>query len=68
MLQRYIELIQLMKQNSVCTKSQLAQQYGVAYGTFSKWIKEIPNLSLGPGQRVLTPKQIEIITLHLGEP
>lgn len=57
-----------MKQISVCTKSQLAQQYGVTYGTFSKWLKIVPDLVLTPGQRILTPKQIELIVQHLGEP
>lgn len=50
------------------TKSQLAKQYKVHYNTFIKWIKTIPELKLSPGQRVLTPKQVEIIYFHLGEP
>jgi hypothetical protein len=50
------------------TKKELAYQYGVSVQTFVKWIKEIPNLHLSPFQKIFTPKQIEIIFNHLGEP
>ena len=50
------------------TKGQLAKQYNVHYNTFIKWIKKIPELNLSSQQRVLTPKQVETIYKHLGEP
>ena len=48
------------------TKKQLAIDYGVSYTTFLKWIKNIPELQLDPKQRLLTPKQIDIIYETLG--
>lgn len=50
------------------TKTQLAQQYKVHYNTFIKWLKLIPDLGLTDKQRILTPKQVQIIYNHLGEP
>ncbi len=50
------------------TKTQLAQLYKVNYNTFIKWLKMIPDLGLTPKQRILTPKQVQIIYNHLGEP
>ena len=53
-----------MKQS--LTKKQLSIIYGVSYSTFLKWIKNIPELKLDPKQRLLTPKQIDIIYESLG--
>lgn len=50
------------------TKSQLANQYKVHYTTFIKWLKMVPDLKLSPRQRLLTPKQVQNIYDHLGEP
>lgn len=50
------------------TKSKLAKLYGVHPSTFNNWIKKIPNLKLMPNQRIFTPRQVEIIYNHLGEP
>ena len=50
------------------TKTQLAKQYKVNYSTFSKWLKMIPELQLDAKLRILTPKQVQIIYNHLGEP
>lgn len=50
------------------SKRELASQYGISVQTFSKWIKEIPNLNLKRCQKIFTPKQVELITLHIGEP
>ncbi len=50
------------------TKTQLAKQYKVNYNTFIKWLKLIPELGLTPKQRILTPKQVQLIYNHLGEP
>ena len=51
---------------TACTKSQMAQSYGVHLSTFNKWISLIPDLDLRDGQRVLTPKQVSKIIEHLG--
>lgn len=56
-----------MKANTA-TKTQLAAQYKVHYNTFLKWLKMIPELNLDSKQRILTPKQVQIIYNHLGEP
>jgi len=50
------------------TKKEMAKKYCVSYNTFICWIKNIPELKLFERQRVLTPRQIEIITDALGEP
>ena len=50
------------------TKTELAKKYGVHYNTFLNWLKRIPELKLNSKQRVLTPKQVELIFRHLGEP
>lgn len=50
------------------TKTKLSKKYKVAYNTFIKWIKKIPGLNLDPKQRVLTPKQVQQIIEHCGEP
>ncbi|MEJ7821513.1 MAG: DUF4248 domain-containing protein [Chitinophagaceae bacterium] len=50
------------------TKTQLAKQYKVHYSTFIKWLQLIPDLNLSTKQRSLTPKQVQLIYNHLGEP
>lgn len=50
------------------SKTQLAIAYGVHFNTISKWLKKIPDLELSTKQRILTPKQVELIYKHLGEP
>lgn len=50
------------------TRSVLAAQYNVSLPTFRKWLVKIPDLELSDNQRTLTPKQIEKIMIHLGEP
>ena len=50
------------------TKTDLARLYNVHYDTFKKWLEMIPDLGLNPSQRMLTPKQVEKIFAHLGEP
>jgi hypothetical protein len=59
--------MELDKQSRI-TKSQLALWYGVHISTFKTWLKPIKGLDLREGQRVLTPKQVELILTHLGEP
>ena len=50
------------------TKSQLARRFKISIPTFNKWLLLIPNLFIIPNQRIFTPKQVEIIINHLGEP
>jgi hypothetical protein len=50
------------------TKKQLSKKYKISYNLFMKWIKNIPELDLRTNQRILTPKQIEIIHSVLGLP
>ena len=50
------------------TKTQLAKLYKVHYSTFKKWLDKVPDLNLSHGQRILTPKQVQKIYAHLGEP
>ncbi len=49
-------------------RTELAQKYKVSIPTLNKWLVLIPNLSLMENQRIFTPKQVEIIINHLGEP
>jgi hypothetical protein len=52
-------------------KYELASQYGMTLNTFSAWLKKIPGLpEIGyyPRLKLLTPKMIERIKDHLGEP
>ena len=48
------------------TKSQLAEKYGVHYTTLKRWLSTVPGLNLIPGQRILTPAQVELVLRHLG--
>jgi len=50
------------------SKTQLAQLYKVHYNTFIKWLKLVPGLKLDKKQRIFTPKQVQQIFDHLGEP
>ena len=50
------------------SKTELARMYNVHYDTFKKWLKSVPDIDLKPAQRILTPKQVEKIFNHLGEP
>lgn len=50
------------------SKTELARMYEVHYDTFKKWLQNVPDLELKQGQRILTPKQVEKIFNHLGQP
>jgi hypothetical protein len=50
------------------SKTALAKKYKVHYTTFKKWLELIPNLNMNPNIRTLTPRQVELIYTHLGEP
>jgi hypothetical protein len=58
----------MQKEASSITKSALAVQYNIHVNTLREWLKDVPNLELKPFQKVLTPKQLEIIYGHLGKP
>jgi len=53
---------------SILTKKNLAKKYGVHQNTFAKWLKQVPELNINSKQRILTPKQVEIIYEALGKP
>lgn len=50
------------------TRRQLAREYGVSYDTLNKWLAKVPGLTLEKYQCLLSPKQLELIYNHLGEP
>lgn len=50
------------------TRKMLALLYEVSYNTFKRRLAEIDKLDISKHQRVLTPKQIEVIFDRLGEP
>lgn len=50
------------------TRTQLAREYKVDYGTFNSWLNDIDGLNLHPKRRLLTPKQVKMIYDHLGTP
>jgi hypothetical protein len=49
-------------------RTELARKYKVSLPTFNKWLGLISNLVLIENQRIFTPKQVELIINHLGEP
>jgi hypothetical protein len=53
---------------SSITKSALAVQYNIHVNTLREWLKDVPNLQMKPFQKVLSPKQLELIYEHLGKP
>ena len=53
---------------TTASKTQLAIQYKVSYNTFIKWLRMIPELEINRKTRLLTPKQVQMIYNHLGEP
>lgn len=53
---------------SSITKSALAVKYNIHVNTLREWLKSVPNLEMKPFQKVLNPKQLELIYEHLGEP
>ena len=57
-----------MKSQKTASKSELARLYKVHLNTFSKWLKSVPGLDLKRYQRILTPKQVQLVFEHLGEP
>lgn len=50
------------------SKSQLSKRYKVSLPTLNSWLKLIPDLQLVKNKRILTPKQVEKVFNHLGEP
>jgi hypothetical protein len=59
----------------IWSKSELAEAYGITLDTLQKWVKPVcdkpENIDFFKGYhdaRLITPKQYELITAHLGEP
>lgn len=50
------------------SKSQLSRRFKVSLPTFNSWLELIPDLNLVKNKRILTPKQVEMVFSHLGEP
>lgn len=50
------------------SKSQLSRRYKVSLPTFNRWLELVPDLNLVKNKRILTPKQVEMVFSHLGEP
>lgn len=50
------------------SKSQLSRRFRVSLPTFNSWLELIPDLNLVKNKRILTPKQVEKVFNHLGEP
>lgn len=50
------------------TKSQLSKKFNISLPTLNKWLDRIPELTDHKNERIFTPKQVELIFLHLGEP
>lgn len=49
-------------------KYEVATEFQMSYNTFIKWIKDVPNLNLKKGQKLLSPKQILLIYSYYGNP
>ncbi len=49
-------------------KSALAKKYGISLRTLNNWLSQIPELGDINKVRIFTPKQINTIYRHLGEP
>lgn len=55
------------------SKTQLANCYSIGTATLLKWVNSMPKdtlkkLKYPDRNAILTPKQVEIIVTHLGEP
>ena len=59
--------MKIQKYNS-STRTELALRFKVSLPTFNNWLELIPNLNLIKNKRILTPKQVEMVFSHLGEP
>ena len=47
---------------------ELRTMYAVSAGTFRAWLRSLPDLQLKPGQRILTPHQVQMIFKAYGMP
>ncbi len=50
------------------TLSQLSAMFGINLKTLKNWLKPYPHLLPKPGQRLLTPKQVQMIFDQFGKP
>ena len=57
-----------ISKNKAMTRTQLATFYGVCLVTFNKMLVKIPNFTFDKSSRILTPKEIDTIINHLGDP
>ena len=57
-----------ISKNKAMTRTQLANYYGVCLVTFNKLLVKVPNFEFNKSSRILTPKEIETIINHLGDP
>jgi len=62
-----------LRERKVWSKSELAEAYGITVFTLNTWIKPVvdkhpeffPNFNTA---HLITPKQYELIAVHIGEP
>jgi hypothetical protein len=54
--------------NKAMTRTQLSSYYGVCLATFNKMLVKIPEFTFDKASRILTPKEVETIIKHLGNP
>lgn len=57
-----------ISKNKAMTRTQLSSFYGVCLATFNKMLVKIPNFTFDKSSRILTPKEIDTIIEHLGDP
>ena len=57
-----------ISKNKAMTRTQLASYYGVCLPTFNKMLVKVSDFTFDKSSRILTPKEIEIIIAHLGNP
>ena len=57
-----------ISKNRAMTRTQLASHYGVCLATFNKMLVKIPDFTFDKSSRILTPKVINTIITHLGDP
>ena len=50
------------------TRTQLASYYGVCLATFNKMLVKVSDFTFDKTSRILTPKDIDAIITHLGDP
>lgn len=54
--------------NKAMTRTQLASYYGVCLATFNKMLVKVSDFTFDKSSRILTPREIDTIIEHLGNP